>query len=181
MYSKLMKFKEEYELTAFYTNEQEGDKFLVGYIQELIDDKILILNVGIHGEFDGYTVMYIDNIFRMEISSRYLNKIKKLQSFNQQDMVKIDTSKNLIEDLLNTAKEKEYIVAVVYGDDLEEVSGLVISVGDSITILQINEYGEEDGETYIHLDIIDRIVMDDAECRDIKKLYHYGSTTYVNN
>lgn len=172
MYSKLMKSKDSNELVALYSSEYDCDKFSVGYIYELKDDKILILNVGVHGEFDGYMVMYVDDIFRIETKSRYINKVSKLQSFKMPEKFEVNLTDDLFMDLVKISKEYKRIVAVAYGEEFEEIRGFVTEIGNAITFLQVNEYGEEDGETSIALEMISKIVFDDVECRDVEKLYN---------
>ena len=73
MYKLLDEFMATSDLVALYTNKEDCTSFSVGYINKLTDDKVIILHVGIHGEFDGYSACYIDDIYK-------LNNLKKCYS-----------------------------------------------------------------------------------------------------
>ena len=49
MYKLLYKLMKEDALVALYTNKNDYESFAVGYINQLIDDKAIILHVGVHG------------------------------------------------------------------------------------------------------------------------------------
>lgn len=51
MNSKLRSIMKNGELVALYSDENNTENFMVGYICRMKDNKIMILNVGIHGEY----------------------------------------------------------------------------------------------------------------------------------
>ena len=66
--NKILKqlFVEE-ALTAIYSNKNDYDKFMVGYIIKLANDRILMKNLSMRGEFDGYTVFPVQEILKIII------------------------------------------------------------------------------------------------------------------
>ena len=169
MNSKLNGIMKNSELVALYSDKNNTENFMAGYICRMKDNKIMILNVGIHGEYDGFTGIYVDDIFRIETGSKYLNKIALLQDFNA-DEFKYDECDDIFYSLIKMSVEDEKIVAFA-NEDGEEIRGLVIDNSETLNVQEIDEYGEVDGENIIKLEDVCKITVDDVECRDIKKLY----------
>lgn len=173
MYEQLTKLKDANSIVAIYTNENDGDVFSVGYICELKQDKVLLLNVGVHGEYDGYTAMYVDDIFRIETDSKYLDKIKKLMTFNVNEKMLEANLEDVFVFLLNKAVNDNNIFAIQYNND-SEIRGYVKEIKNVLSVIEIDEYGCEDGKNIINIRNINKIVVDDVECRDLEKLYQFN-------
>lgn len=169
MNSKLSSIMKNGELVALYSDENNTENFMVGYICRMKDNKIMILNVGIHGEYDGFTGIYADDIFRIETGSKYLNKIELLRNFNT-DEFKYDECEDIFCSLIKMGVDNGKIVAFA-NEDGEEIRGFVLDNSKTINIQEIDEYGEVDGENIIKIEDVCKITVDDVECRDIKKLY----------
>ena len=170
MYEQLAKFKDEKTMIALYTNENNCDAFSVGYICDLEQERVLFLNVGVHGEYDGYTVLCINDIFRIECNGKYLDKMKKLISFAIDEKIILDSKESVLAFLIAKAVNDNKILAIQYNDD-SEIKGYIKEVNTVISIMEIDEYGYEDGENIISMDSINKIVLDDVECRDLEKLF----------
>ena len=176
MYKLLYKLMKEDALVALYTNKNDYESFAVGYINQLIDDKAIILHVGVHGEFDGYSACYIDDIYKLETDSKYLEKMSKLKHWDKSDVPKINVKNDCFNSLIDTALENKSIIAIGCYDSDNAITGYVINHSDGLLkILQVNEYGEEDGEVIIYNKDINKIVINDVECSEIDELYHYES------
>ena len=176
MYKLLYKLMKEDALVALYTNKNDYESFAVGYINQLIDDKAIILHIGVHGEFDGYSAYYIDNIYKLETDSKYLEKMSKLKHWDKSDVPKINVKNDCFNSLIDTALENKSIIAIGCYDSDNAITGYVINHSDGLLkILQVNEYGEEDGEVIIYNKDINKIVINDVECSEIDELYHYES------
>ena len=179
MYEQLAKFKDEKTMVAIYTNENDGDAFSVGYICDLEQDRALLLNVGIHGEYDGYTALYIDDIFRVECNGKYLDKMKKLISFDIDEKIIVFNQENTLDFLIAKAKNDNKILAIQYNYD-SEIKGYVKKSDTVIHVIEIDEYGYEDGRNIISMNSINKIVFDDVDCRDLEKLFKINKTVIVN-
>lgn len=174
MYSKLKKYKGSKKLVAIYSNKNERENFSVGYIQELTQEKAIILNIGIHGEYDGYAAIYIDDIYRLEIDNKYLGKIAVLQDLKMEKILPLSITDDFFYSIIKESINKERIIAINYGEEYEEIRGYVTKINNFISLMQINEYGEADGETVIDMRLINKVVIDDVECREIERLYRYS-------
>lgn len=172
MYELLKKFIRSNTLIAVYSDRNNYESFAVGYVYRLCDDKVIILNVGVHGEFDGYSVYYVNDIYRIEKDSKYLEKIKKLKNWDISDVFGIDNEDDCFKAVLVTALKTSTIIVIDCCDSGFEVRGYVKEVSDTIVrLMQITEYGEQDGETAIRVDDINRIMISDVECTEIDRLH----------
>ncbi len=176
MYELLKEYWQTNTLIAIYTNKDKEETFAVGYINQLTKEEVIILHVGLHGEYDGYSACYIDDIFKIETNTKYLNKINILKDWEATDILPIiNTSNDFFTSLITTAMKNSKIVAIGCYDLDTAIIGFLKSTLDNIIIIsQIDEYGEQDGDTIICKDSINKIVIDDIECRDIEKLYDVG-------
>lgn len=170
MYNNLKNLIKKKDLVALYTNVSNGNAFSVGYIRALVQEGVLLQSVGIHGEYDGYIAINVKDILRIETNSKYLEKIKKLISFNINEKETEMCSEDAFIFLIKNAMDNNKIVAVQYADDCE-VRGYVKDIKEVLSIVEVDEYGYEEGENIIELANINRVVVDDVECRDIEKLY----------
>ena len=171
MYELLEKYMRSGSLIAVYSDRNNYESFAVGYVYKICEGKVMILNVGVHGEFDGYSVCFIDDIFRLEENSKYLQKINKLKDWDISNVLKIDTEGELFKAVIETALKYKKIIAIDCCDSEFEVRGYVNEMSDTIVrLMQITEYGEEDGETMIRIDDINKIMIADVECMEIDKL-----------
>lgn len=172
MYELLEKFMKSNALIAIYTDTNDYEVFEVGYVYRLCADKIIVLNVGVHGEFDGYSVLFVDDIYRIEENSQYLQKIEKLKDWNVSEVFGIDGEEEYFKAVTDTALKARKIIAISCCNSQFEVMGYVKEFSDTVVrVLQITKYGEADGETVIRTDDINGIVIADIECEEADRLY----------
>lgn len=69
-------------LLSIYDNRNDIDKFYVGYIVNLYDDSILIYSYNENGEGDGYLLIRLVDIYKIEKESDYLNSLNILVEQN---------------------------------------------------------------------------------------------------
>ncbi len=169
----LHEIKEQKKIIALYTDADNYEKFMIGYVISILNGKILVLNVGLNGEFDGYSVINTDDIYRIEVDSKYIKKIKSICKFKYEEIFSIRTEKDLLLDLLNSAINRNSVVAVSVFDSDNAIFGYVKKIeNNKVYILQVNEYGEDDGYTIFLYNSIRRCVMEDIECRILDDLYN---------
>lgn len=175
MYKLLEDYMEKNTLVALYTNKDNYEAFAVGYINKIINDKVIILHIGVHGEFDGYSSCYVEDIYRVETNSKYIMKLSKLKGWDIPDVPKVNYNEDCFDSLIVSAYKNNEIIAIRCCDSETDIRGYIINYSDlSMTILQINEYGEDDGQTTIYTNDISKVAIMDVECKEIDKLYHIG-------
>ncbi len=75
--------KKKNSLLSIYDNKNEIDKFYVGYVVDLFDDSILLYSFDENGEKDGYLLIRLVDIFKIEKESIYLNNLSFLIKQNE--------------------------------------------------------------------------------------------------
>lgn len=168
MYNTLINAMNQKKIISIYSDDQ--DHFMVGYICKIINEKLIMLNIGVYGEFDGYSVILVDRILRVEIDSLYLKRIGLVSNAYIED-IDLDESENAFEAMLKYAEKKAWITAVRLENAETEIRGYIkCSDKTTVTISQINDFGEYDGETIFFMKDILKIVVNDVECALIDRI-----------
>ena len=166
------KLKNSCKLAAVYSDDDNCDKFAVGYILKNTSDELLMLNISPYGKYDGFSVIRTDDIYRIEYESLYLKKIERLTDKGEISFPELDCGEYLTDSLMKYSMENEMIALIKIGGGADVVTGFVSDVTDEFVCLkQISDCGEYDGMTFIGKEQISFIASDDEECRCIKKLY----------
>ena len=161
-------------LTAIYTNKNDYDKFSVGYILSVAEDSFLTKHLSTRGEFDGYSVRKVDDVYRVETNGLYLHKIEQLykQKINQVEIPAIDTNGNLLLNAITYAINNNFITIICIDESANDIVGYIESFDNyNIKVLQISEYGQKNGETIFSVDEIIKICINDTDCVDLDILY----------
>lgn len=115
-----------------------------------------------------------DWVYRIETDGMYEQKMSKLVSSNLNPLgnKKIDTS-NIKKSLMEIAIDTQKIVSIELKDsEYYDVVGIVKKIENNIcTILSVDEYGFEDGKTFIRTDDITSIRYDSEDENLILKLW----------
>lgn len=178
MINQLLDVQEKRELVSVYVNLDEQEHFAVGYVMKVLEEQVLLLNVGLHGDFDGYTAIYISDIYRIERESQYLKKIKDLCLFDISDVFKIEDDNTPILSVINTSIKKKIVIKLLLLSSNNVIVGYITDINDySINILQVDDYGYTDGYTVVKYEDIVQICIGDLDCRDVDILYHKNKVT----
>ena len=170
----LQKACEDKILIAIYTNRDDYDKFSAGYVLDVSEEELLIKHLTPNGEFDGYSVRKTDSVYRVESNSLYLDKVKKLFELKKESasLPDIDTNEDILLNTIKFAMNNNFVVTICIGENACDITGYIKNINDgNIKILQISEYGQNDGETIFLLQDILKICVCDTECRDLDILY----------
>lgn len=111
MDEELRRCYEKKELVSLYADIENTNKFLAGYINYTDDSGVIINHITPYGTCDGYVYLSVDDIYRLETHSIYIQKIKKLMSQNYRKKhkeLKIDNEQSLFTNYLMFAK-KTYV------------------------------------------------------------------------
>lgn len=145
---------------SIYTNEQETNKFHYGTILAVNDKEIAISMISPKGEFDGVSVIPTDFVYRIETDGQYSEKMEKLCSDMYYDKFdkELDTSK-IKESLLDIAVQTQQIVSLELVDSgYYDVVGFVKEIKDGCCRIRVvDEYGAEDGDSFVMLDNITQV------------------------
>lgn len=86
------------EISLIYSNIEEPSKFSAGVIGELYENELVLESYLPNGKYDGYVVIPISDIFKVEFKTKYAKKISDLGIFYK-----------ISHQLLNQKKENGYL------------------------------------------------------------------------
>lgn len=169
----LENFKKNKKLVSLYSNVESKDAFNVGFIVDY-DSKFLLLNsISEYGKYDGILLIYIDDIFRIDIDSNYENKLLRLLNNKEITNYKFKKIGSCIEKLFNYAKENNSIISISFFDSdyKSDVIGKVKSYNTNLVeICCYDEYGKVDGISYINISEINYASLDSLDEKMITNL-----------
>lgn len=161
MKEKLIELKKQNKNISIYCCE-DNSKFTYGKILSVNDYEFALLMYTPYGKFDGIIVKKIDDITRIEYDGQYDQKMQKVLSRN------LDAENYCIDDSLITSSILELslkfnkIVSVeLLNSGYDNVVGFVDEICDNkCTIKLIDEYGYEDGYSFILISDITQVMFD---------------------
>lgn len=156
---------------SFYSNENDPDAHLTGYIEAYNETELLIAHISYYGMYDGYILKRIDDIYRIDFGGKYEEKIKKLYKLKNQRHRDLNISDEyILEPLLEFAKKNELVVS--FELDGYVISGFVEELREGcVRVRKVDEYGEPGGESVLEIDAVLTIAVDTDDEQNIKLLY----------
>lgn len=174
MKDTLLRLKQDKTIASFYMKREEPDKLRVGYVSELNDEHFITILINRFGEFDGYLLMKINRLFRIDQNGKYEKKIKALQENKNVKLRFLDfQSDDFTTELLEYAKKNKLAVSVELNDSgMTDIQGFIEDVCDSKCRFKIlDDYGCEDGNTTCLLSEFTEILCDSTDEALIKTLH----------
>lgn len=160
-------------IASFAFEDNDTQKFLVGYIEKYNDSEILIAHISPHGYYDGFILKHVEDVKRIDYGGEYEKKVERLYTIRNQTHDHINTlvleEECILEPLLDFAKHKNYVVTFDLSDSC--VSGFVNGYSDDVVYLEVvNDYGGENGISIINFDEILTISVDTDFEQDLRLL-----------
>ena len=158
---------------SFYDDVSDSEKHYTGMINAFDETVVLISHANARGEYDGYILKRIDDIFRIDFDGKYENKIKNLYNIKKQNhKLRIDNSDEIVNHILQYAIDNRLIVRFEIDNNI--IIGFIKSIFDNIIkVKQLDDYGDVLCNTIINIDEVDTISVDTDYEQDIKTLYYY--------
>lgn len=173
MKNKLLEAKMAKQMLEIYSDIENQDRFHVGYVLSVQNDVVMEYNIGIHGEYDGFSAEKIDMIYKIDSDTEYLNDLAILGRGKQMD-IDISLTGDIFFDILNKAKDENMVLVVWMMSEDAPVIGYALDMNDKeVRMKLVAGNGEVLGEKKIALEEIFRVMSDDCDCRDIAVLYEY--------
>ncbi len=171
--NKLLKAKKNGQMLEIYTDIKNRDRFHVGYILSVKNGQVFEYNIGIHGEYDGLSVEFIKDIYKLDVNTEYLNDLYILG--RKHDLkVNFKNYEYTFLDLLLKAQHDESVSMIWLSLKDEPLIGYISNiVENNITVKLIARKGQYIGDRIVTLENICRVMIDDCDCRDIDILYRY--------
>lgn len=168
----LQKFLISNKYISIYTNNNM-ESFLYGKLLSLNDSEFALMLISCDGNFDGILVKKINDIARVEFGGQYEKKMSRLISPDINEYCCSIDNNYITRAVLFLAKNNENIVSVELLDsERVNVMGFVEEIDDSICkIKQIDEYGYNDGYSYIYLNDITQVVCNSQDENRMYRLW----------
>lgn len=166
------------KLASFYTNYREMNKFTFGRILQVNENEIAIQSLSPDGDDDGITVMNIENIFRVETDSDYSKKMSTLCS--DKTLVKYNIAAdrdNILNSVLSYVLSEKQVAAIeLINSGNDDIVGFVESISNGeCKVRQVNDYGFEDGFSYVDIKDITMMSFGDKYCKRLAKLWQFNN------
>jgi len=168
--STLQKLMKHNTIVSIYPDINNSECFSVGFIEAMSNDHIIIKSISKNGQYDGYIIRKIENIFRVDFDGDYEKRLKILYEIQKQEHHKLIQKKarkdtNLFREALKSSMSNKYVVSIelIFTDE-EEGEGLfgwVKNISETeVLISKLSYYGHDDGCSIIRFDNIAAINCD---------------------
>lgn len=133
-----------------FAEEGDSTSFVDGYLVRVCDEYVLLFSVDEDGVFDGYCLKRIENIFRADTDSQYLQALKK--TIERQEIIDPFGAADLtLKDVFcHLAKEKILCSVELFDDAETKTYGFIKDVSETAVVMnEIDRYGKDDGSVCI--------------------------------
>lgn len=162
---------------GIYTNFQDMSKFHFGNIIAVNEKEIAIHMISPDGEDDGISVMNVDNVIRVETNGQYSEKMKKLCNgcFPSSYNLSVKDNNILMSVLLLSFNEKQIVSIELLDSGYNDIVGFVEAVENGeCMIKQIDEYGYEDGYSYVSINDITKVSYSTQDEKRMMRLWSFN-------
>ena len=171
MYNHIKEIYQNNYFVSFYDDISNEEKHYTGKINAFDKDLVLISHINSRGEYDGYILKRIQDIFKISFNGKYEDKIKNLYEHKKQShTLSLENCKNIVKALFQYAISNKKIVRFETENSI--VIGYVKKFDNDVAmILQLNDYAEKSSETCLNIDMFDTISVDTDYEQDLDILY----------
>lgn len=161
------------EYLSIYTNSDNTQSFHFGKIISVNKNETAIEMLSPKGEYDGIMVLSTDLIYRIETDGLYSEKMRKLYSLNEPlPSFDIDCKRIKQEILELSMKHKKVVSIELENSGINDVVGIAKSVDNTLCCIKvIDDYGMQDGITYVNFNSITKICFDSQDEQIILELW----------
>ena len=155
---------------SFFCDASRPDMHLTGYVDAYNEDQILIKHISPDGYYDGFVLVHISDLIRVNILGQYEKRIAALFAIRKQSHPSLNhLTDTLYVSIMDFAQTNNLIVSL----ELEDItiSGYVLDFNDrNIYIQVINENGQTDGEMMILVENVLSFAVDTSTEQNLKLL-----------
>ena len=163
------------KILSIYDQTEENNNFHVCYYLGGDDTHILFQSISTRGYDNGFYLIPIDYIYRIDIDDAYTKRIEKLFRLHNQSLkenVCMNSGESIIMHLLRYAQEN-HLITSLFTESEVAVTGWISDVDIEHNVLrieQLTQFGERDGIVYLNIGSIEKIISDSGEERCIQML-----------
>ena len=158
-------------VASFYFDREDNCIHLTGMICAYNDSELLISHITPRGEYDGFILKMISDLYKMDYNGDYEKKIINLYSLKNQTHPNININNDAqFFSLIDFAKDEKHLISAELNND--KITGFVIDYDDDyITLNIIDDYARSIGVTVINIDEIVTLSCDTDYEQDLKLMY----------
>lgn len=162
-------------LIGVFSDPSEPAVFMAGWVEAVTGEHVLLRHLTRHGRYDGYRLLHLEEIFRVDTEGRYLERLLLLSQAREERVLRLFDAQvaeesDLVVETLRAAQGRDLLVRV-YILERDNESGRVKDLAhDTVTITRLDHYGAADCEATIHLEAISNIHCDDEALQDLRIL-----------
>jgi hypothetical protein len=155
--------------------------FAAGWVEAVTDEHILLRHMSPHGRYDGYRLLNIEDIFRVDSTGRYLERLRLLSQVREERFprlfkTEVEENANLLTETLLAVQSNEWLVRIFVLDGDDEAGWIKNVAHDTVTITRVDHFGVADFEATVHLEAISEMHCDDEELQDLRLLARRNET-----
>jgi len=174
-FQEYLKTFDKNRVVSIYCDPESISKFSAGFIGLLTNNEVLIKHVTSLGAYDGYAVIKIGNILRIDSHGIYEKKLEMLyrtqkakhpENIGPNDR---DISSNLFFEMLRISKQKRFVISTSIDiSNQESITGFVKEINKKAAIIdRLTIDGFSDGETIIEIKDIEKMYCDAEDDRTL--------------
>jgi hypothetical protein len=156
-------------LLSVYEDKNDVEKFYVGYVVNVYSDTLLLFSLDEYGINDGYLLVRMEDIYKIEQNTSYLEKLTILANNEYNYFLKLDGEQGIAE-TMSFCKEKQILVTIkLIFDDI--IIGYVSEEDDERYLIKnVSKEGIMNGVCLIEYKDIQNVHFDGKEEKNILKL-----------
>lgn len=155
---------------SIYLDYADPGKHLTGYIDACSENSVLIRHISPDGFYDGFVLIHVENIERMDLAGRYEKKIGDLYDYRKQTHPHIEAFENdLLSTVIQYSIDHKLVVTAELTDEL--LSGFILNYDHcALRIAVVDEFGQAEGESVILLENVLSFSIDTLFEQNLKLL-----------
>lgn len=159
-----------------HIDHSDPETFVVGRLVCFDSNWFLMQDLSPTGHWNGLALYMKSDIVEINTSTDYINKLMILAKFrNEPAPILPPISNNILMSLLRYARDSSRIVGLeLYASGYRDTNGTVARLNqNTVLINQVDEFGRDDGQSYLSIDAITRCYLGDVEstCLEILRQY----------
>ena len=154
-------------LLEIYAQEDDS-KFDLGNLLYFDDEWLLLECFDNFGNFDGYMLLSLESVFKVNYQTKYTKDLGKIIQSPQKPLQIVSTQTDLLHQLL-VSLQKNGIVSVTLSNG-DVIIGEILSTEDSLVCIKVFcDDGTEDGVSMFSSDMISSVQFETVECKAIQR------------
>ena len=149
------------KIVCIYTNKKDTEKFYIGTIKKILSNKLLFESMNLDGEIDGFMVVYIEDIYLIEVDNLYIDDMihKRGNQIKSENYYIPEISGDLLIDFIHNIISMKTVVEIELNNSSSvDIRGQIRTIIDKyIEVDSLNDNDECDGRAYCRVNDISMI------------------------